>query len=1337
MTSLFVSHGGRDRTATERVRDWLRAEGYAALFVDLDPDEGIGAGRDWERELYAQLRRSDGVVFLASAASTTSRWCFAEVSLARALGRPVFPVRVEPGARMDLLADVQWVDLAEGDLALSRLSAGLHRAGLDPADAFSWDPTRSPYPGLRPFEAADAAVFFGRGPEVSRLLELLQPTLRRGPGRLVAIIGPSGSGKSSLLRAGLLPRAARLGPRWVVLPPLRPGSDPTARLAGVLADAFAAQGDERPRADLAHSLDRGPEGLVDLARRLGESGSDPGAERRDVLVVIDQAEELLTLCGPREQQTFLGLLGGALRREDSPLWVVATVRSEFLTTAPDRAGLAEVIDDSLVVEPLSRSRLSEVIAGPARRAGLEFQPGLVERMVEDTAGGDALPLLAYTLSELYDRVGPEGRISSTDYEAVGGVVGALDKRADQVLDELTRRGLGPTVLPTLLKLAAVERRGEPTRRRVERRSLTPDERVVVEAFVEARLLVSTRGASDGDDGRDDDAALVDVAHEALLRQWPPLRAAIDEAHEWLERRSELDRLAADWEQGGRDESFLLRGSRLAVFDRWAGERAQDVSPLERRFLESSRALAARELTAARRSNRRLRALAGGLAAFLTLALVAAGLAWQQNREAQAQARLALSRQLAREADRLVDTRPHTAILAGLHGLGLSPDEDQQPPGGLVTGLARVTHASRTFSGHTDQAHSATVSPDGRLIASGGSDGAVLRWDAVTGDELEPRIDHGDEVWSVAISPDGGLLVSGGSDGRVRTWDPRSGRETGAALATGGSVWGTAFSPDGRLLASADDDGEVQLWDVASRQPHGDPLTGMDGAAYGVAISSGGLVAAAGQDGAAHVWDPGTGELLRQLRDQDEEEVLTVAVSPDGATLASGGLSGRTVLWDLDSGERLGEYGPSEDQHVRGLAFSPDGQLLAISSSESTITFLSVATRQPLGQSSVGGGDDIEGVAFAPDGETLVAATWGGPVQEIEVAETPSVSRVYRGRPDEFHGVDVSTDGRWLATAGADGTAQVWDLTSPLPISSTPTRGAQVTAVAFSPDGDVLASVDDAGGLVLSDPATGAPLGGPLVLGEGFLDSVAFSPDGRTLAIGVGDGTVQLVDVASRERRGPPLTGHLEEVNGVTFSPDGAFIASASTDSFIRLHDVATGEQVGEPLTGHQSPVYGVAFSPDGRVLASGGADGDVLLHDATTGEQVGEPLTGHTGDVNGVAFSPDGRSVASASADGSVRVWDVDAQQPRTVPLTGHHAAVTGVAFTPDGRFVASASQDGTVRLWDPGFSTWLETGCSLLNRNMTMAEWDTLLADFPYERTCPDLPSGHGAPPGAPVASG
>src|SRR4051794_11746946 len=203
MAAGFVSHSSPGPVVTQRVVAGLRTAGFAALFVDFDPEQGIPAGRSWERELYAQLRRTDAVIFLASEASVASRWCFAELSLARSLGRPVFPLRLRPGVALPLLADVQWTDLTDPEMRLERLLAGLRPAGLDPADSFAWDPHRSPYPGLAPFPPDDAAVFFGRQPQTHRLMELLTPTLQRGAGRFIAIVRPSGSGKSSLLHARL------------------------------------------------------------------------------------------------------------------------------------------------------------------------------------------------------------------------------------------------------------------------------------------------------------------------------------------------------------------------------------------------------------------------------------------------------------------------------------------------------------------------------------------------------------------------------------------------------------------------------------------------------------------------------------------------------------------------------------------------------------------------------------------------------------------------------------------------------------------------------------------------------------------------------------------------------------------------------------------------------------------------------------------------------------------------------------------------------------------------------------------------------------------------------
>ena len=573
-----------------------------------------------------------------------SQWCVLEVGLARSLRRPIFPVRLQPGVQLPLLADVQWIDLTNGEPDLARLQAGLQAAGLDATTGFGWDPRRSPYPGLAPFAAEDAAVFFGRKQETDRLVELLQPTLARGPGRWVAIVGPSGSGKSSLLRAGLLARLAREPERWVLVPPLLPGSRPTHQLTLGLAQAFTATGRSRPPEELTTYLNRGSVGLVELAGELADLAQiHNGRGHPGVLLAIDQAEELITRAGVLEQRMFLDLLTGALG-EDSPLWVIATLRSEFSTTAPDRAGLAEVVDDSLVIEPLSRARLAEAIARPGQRAGLDFEAGLVERMVDDTAGGDALPLLAYTLRQLAERAGFDDQISLDSYQAIGGVVGALQHQADRLADELARRGDGRAVIPTLLKLVTVGPDGEPARRRVQANMLSAEEQVVVNAFVDARLLTSDQNPEDPA-GK----VTVEVAHEALLRQWPPLRQAIEDARSRLRLRAELDREAADWQRGGRDESYLLRGGRLATFDEWANRYPAELGPQERDFVEASRALASQELQAARRSNRRLRTLAGGLAALLFVALTAGWVAFQQYRQTQAQSRLAQSRELASQA----------------------------------------------------------------------------------------------------------------------------------------------------------------------------------------------------------------------------------------------------------------------------------------------------------------------------------------------------------------------------------------------------------------------------------------------------------------------------------------------------------------------------------------------------------------------------------------------------------------------------------------------------------------------------------------------------------------
>ncbi|MGH8898324.1 MAG: ATP-binding protein [Egibacteraceae bacterium] len=438
-----------------------------------------------------------------------------------------------------------------------------------PSAKRTWDSSRPPYPGLESFIEEDAGVFFGREPQIVELLDRLHPTLPNHAHRFVTVIGPSGAGKSSLVQAGLLPRLALRRTRWAIAPPLVPGDQPTQNLARSLAAALPGA---TPDA-LAAELGTGPAALV---RRVEELRAAAGA--RSVLLVVDQAEELLTRAGEQERAAFLGLLDGALR-DDSRLWVVATLRSEFLTGLLT-TGFADLFRSPVVIGSLERAALFQVIEGPAAQAGVTFAPGVVNELVDDTGGGDALPLLAYMLQALYLRVGPGGSVSAEDYRQLSGVAGALSRQADKVTAELQAGDGAAPVLSTLLKFVTVDEAG-PTRWRVRRGTLIDAERRVVDGFVTARLLTSD---AEGDD------TVVEVAHEALFRQWPPLRQAIETRADDLRQRAELERWASDWVRSGRRDSYLLRDERLEIAQQRTaahGDVALEL-PLVHEFLGRSR-----------------------------------------------------------------------------------------------------------------------------------------------------------------------------------------------------------------------------------------------------------------------------------------------------------------------------------------------------------------------------------------------------------------------------------------------------------------------------------------------------------------------------------------------------------------------------------------------------------------------------------------------------------------------------------------------------------------------------------------------------------------------------
>ncbi len=1348
MTAVFISHSSRDRALVEDLCARLRAQGYAALFLDVDERDGIAAGRDWERELYLALRRSDGVVFLATESSVTSRWCFAELALARSRGVPVFALRATPQARLGLLSDIQWVDLptarqgttvgpqhgtqnAEVDeqTAYRRLWAGMLRAGLDPDDALAWDPARSPYPGLRAFSVEDAAVFFGRDEETRRLLELVQPTVSLGGGRWVSLVGPSGSGKSSLLCAGLLPRLSRRPDHWVLVPPFVPGTRPVHQLAVSLAGAFEAAG--RPRA--AHDLERsftdpGADGtpsaaLVRVGEDLTEAAAAPGAK---VLICVDQAEEVITRCTPAEQQAFQSLLRGAVG-EGSPVWVVATLRSEFLSTAPERTGLSECTDDFLVLEPISRARLSEVIARPAARAGLIFEAGLIERMVEETTGGDALPLLGHTLFELAALAGEGGQVTTQDYEALGGVVGSLQRRAAQVFAELTARGYGEEVLPALVRLVTVDASGQFVRRRLETSRLSPRELAVVEAFVEARLLSSDRG----EDGED---STVEVTHEALLRQWLPLHRAISAAESSLRMRAELERETADWVDAGRDPSYLLRGARLAEFVEWVDE-GHDVpgrprEPLgtdEAAYLQASRELAAAELRAVQRSNRRLRRLLAGVGALLLATVVAAGIAVAKNAEATREARSALTQQLTAQTYATARSQPELSLLLGVEAMGRDSDQDGLDAAAVAAfqSLNRSFHVLELYLSRRAAVRSVAYSPDGGLLAVGGDDHRVTVWDTATGTRHGPElVGHSDVVQRVTFSPDGTILASASADASVRLWDVATGRAHGGPLSGHeAKVSAVVFTPDGDRLASAAEDGTVRLWDVATGRPRGAPLTADDAALYGVAVSPDGeLIAATAADGTVWLWPLGTSDAIGMPIARHPGGASGVAFSPDSALLATSGSDGAIRFWDPRTATEAGEPLVGHTGEISHIAFSPDGALLASAGRDGTVRLWDVAGRTPRGQPLTGHTNAARSVVFSPDGGRLASASFDGTVRVWQVAPTVPGRAPLRGHVARVTALAGLPSGDRFVSAAADGTAALWDLTEATPRHVLSGHLGWVTAAAVSRDGALVATGGADRTIRLWDGASGAPVGTPLRGHEGEVTGVAFSPDGAVLVSGGRDGTVRWWDVATRSQLGAALGAGLGELMDVALSPDGELIAAAGSEGVIRAWDLTTRLPAGRPLTGHSGWVLDLEFSADSRTLASASGDGTVRLWDVPSWSQRGRALLGASQEMTAVALSPDQAYLAATGEDATVRIWRTDDGQPVGEPISTGGEPGTAIAFGARPTLLFVAGLNGHVRIWDLDPATLTDQACATAHRNLTRSEWSRYVGPR-YRATCPRWP--------------
>jgi WD40 repeat protein len=1178
-----------------------------------------------------------------------------------------------------------------------------------------------PYPGLRGFGSADADWFHGRAPVVTDLLVRLAEQLDTG--EPVVLIGASGAGKSSVLRAGLLPALAtadapeqRAWPQIV----LTPGPDPIGSLATALASRTRIVAAEWVRV-----IRETPARFGALcARAMGEDPVRP-------VIVVDQFEELFTHgTAEADRLAFATALANA-----RPALVVLAIRADLVERCIELTPLLPALNSPVLLGPMDAVALRQAILQPARDAGMEIEPGLAERLIADLgvrgeAGYDpgSLPRLAHALRETWNH-GDGRTLTLGAYRYAGGIDGAVARTAEQIyaqLDPAARHALRTM----LLRLVTVFDDGAVARRRVDPHELVAatGHFPVLDRLIAARLVtVDESGAR--------------LAHEALLSAWPRLRDWIEEDRAGLSQYRRFTEAVRAWTESRGHADDLYRGVRLATLNAWlesAGDRVR-LHPAERDFLARSNAAEQAGAQATRRRTRRLRVLVVSLSMLLVVASVAVFVATRlrqdaltQQANAEAAGQLDLSRQLAAESTLAKGVDPRRVALTALGAW--QAGQTVEARSALIT--ADEDSYRGQLTGHKSAATAMAVSQDGRIAVTGGRDGTLRIWDVPHRRQLAVLAGGGQWYHSVSMSDDGRFMSAVElQHNTVSLWDLSTrtkiftpaeaaistavspdGRMFAASVAGGVQVWDThSFAPVARLPVSATlnmafspDGGEIAVA-VANtvevyRLSDGTKIATLTGSPRQTKLSpgtvdtstvtsmdfdkSGDMLASSSPDGAVRLWNTGNWTQTRVLNMPEQSVTDAVLLSPDGRLVVAGGTGADLEIWDTETGDL-----------VQGLVPPNHAAFFAL--------------------------------ALTGDGHTLLSTTDSGPVivwslgRDLLDSEDGAVT-----------GVSFQPGGRLLATVTGNGSIRLWNATTGDLVRKLAVQPGAVLSVAFSRDGSELATGDENGNLVIWNPATGAELRRYTRPGT-RLQNIAFSPDDQMIAIagesppgGTADHNEVLLlrapdlSLLARHATAREPTNNLpnqQELSNapdaVAFSPDGHTLAIATSGGRIGLWNMTDTSAPWTTLQGHDGIAIDVAYSPDGTILASAGSDRLVRLWRVSDGQQIG--TLAQDSAVRRVAFSPDGTTLATAAEDTVLRIWNVHTRQP-IAQLDGHSDNLNDAEFDTSGQYVASASADGTARIWDLNTDDAVRTVCGLLDQATLAQEWKALGPGRGGPPTCP-----------------
>jgi len=1231
-----------------------------------------------------------------------------------------------------------------------------------------------PYRALSYFteKEEDAVFFHGR----TRLTDELINQVRTN--NFVAILGASGSGKSSLLRSGLLYQLKRGqkisgSDRWQYLNPFTPTSTPLKNLQ----QAINIEGEK---------TDNLTEKLIEFINQ---------AEAEKVVMVIDQFEESFTLCETHEKrQEFFDCFLAAIENKaiQNKFCLILGMRADFLDQCSKYPGLAtQIKEHQFLVTPLEKEEIEEAIKKPAELVGMAVEPGLVAQMTTDfLCNPGSLPLLQYTLDVLWKEAsqGEEKSkyLTLKTYRKFGGIQGTLTKRADEVFESLSQeeKSVAKRIFLELVQPGEKQINSgkiTDTRRRVILEKL-PNEQHSLEMLLDVSDKLADQNNRLITIDKSEVGTLLDIIHEDLIRSWKTLREWVEEYQEVLPLVRKIETDAMEWEKQDKKDDWLWREGQLikaeeylanygemGLLDGFAYDFVKASQELRNRWELEGKERKKREFKQEQKA-RRLAQRRNQILAFSLLFMSGvSAFAVVQQRIAKHNSEASFARQIAAEAEVAIANWNwyDRGTLLGLQSmvkvqelqknryvwwrkavkkfLGDRPLYIPQnaADAAIRKGLSQLPDHLQTFK-HESGVNAVAFSPDGKTIATATDDKTTQLWDTTTGKEIA-TLNYQDKVIAVAFSPDSETIATTSEDKVARLWDA----ETGNAIATlvhQADVNAVAFSPKAKIIATASDDNTVRLWDAET----GNAIStlvhyfGVNAVAFS---PDGTAIATASDDKITRFWDTDTGREFATL--DYKSGVNALAFSPDGTAIATASDDNTVRLWDTRTCKEITTI--THKDKIIALAFSPDSKSIVTATDSNIARLWDAYSGQEV--AILNHQYQVRSVAFSPDGKTIATATGRNTARLWDTYTNKQVASL--NHQDKIIALAFSPDGQSIVTASADKTARLWD-TNIRQAATTLKHQSWVKAVAFSPDGKTLATASYDKTARLWDAYTGKQLA--TLDYQSKVNAVAFSPDSKTIATANADNTARLWDAATG--KAIATLNHQGEVVAVAFNPDNKTIATASADKTARVWDANTGQQLA--TFNHQGEVRAVAFSRKGKIIATASADKTARVWNAQTGQQLA--TFNHQGEVIAVAFSRNGKTIATASADKTARIWDAKTGQQLATLL--HQGEVTAVDFSRNGKTIATASADKTARIWETNTGKQVATfnhqgevravafnyngkiiatasndntagihwvrpkdliaeACRRLGRNLTAEEWQQYINSSldKYEITCNELP--------------